>query len=125
MSLVDDIKAFQERFGQAYNGPPRTLPRELDTVRQRKLGEEFKEILMARASSDYVAMFDGYIDLVYVAIGTALMHGFDFQEGWNRVHEANMTKIRSGYDIIKPPGFIAPNLRDLVFKKKVANESDT
>lgn len=69
-------------------------------------------------------MLDGLVDLVYVALGTAQLHGFNFSEAWNRVHEANMTKVRvqrpneskrnSIFDVVKPPGWVAPSHRDLV-----------
>lgn len=68
--------------------------------------------------------FDSLIDLVYVAIGTAYHHGVDFDEGWRRVHEANMNKVlaksadesKRGYrfDVVKPKGWMPPDLSDLV-----------
>ncbi len=68
--------------------------------------------------------FDALIDLVYVALGTAYLHGFPFDLGWRRVHEANMKKVRatnaaqsarnSTHDVVKPPGWTAPTLDDLV-----------
>ena len=64
------------------------------------------------------------VDLVYVAIGTAHLHGFDFEEAWRRVHHANMQKIRtpnaeastrgSKHDVIKPEGWEPPSHTDLV-----------
>lgn len=69
-------------------------------------------------------VFDCLIDLVYVALGTAYVHRFPFTEGWKRVHAANMAKERatsteqskrgSQLDVIKPPGWIPPFLKDLV-----------
>ena len=47
----------------------------------------------------------------------------NFQEAWDRVHAANMAKERgnpktskygSGFDIVKPEGWTAPDLSDLV-----------
>ena len=68
--------------------------------------------------------FDGLIDLVYVALGTAYHHGVDFDEGWRRVHEANMAKMlarshedsKRGYrfDVVKPKGWKPADLSDLV-----------
>jgi predicted HAD superfamily Cof-like phosphohydrolase len=72
--------------------------------------------------------FDGLIDLVYVALGAAYLSGLPFDEGFKRVHEANMKKVRalrqedskrgSTYDIVKPAGFVAPTLTDLIRKEK-------
>lgn len=68
--------------------------------------------------------FDGLIDLVYVALGTAYHHGVDFDEGWRRVHEKNMQKVlaksadesKRGYrfDVIKPKTWKPADLSDLV-----------
>jgi predicted HAD superfamily Cof-like phosphohydrolase len=67
---------------------------------------------------------DALVDLVYVALGTAVMQGFDFEEAWRRVHAANMLKTKysranpgkrkSSFDVVKPIGWIRPNLSDLV-----------
>lgn len=71
---------------------------------------------------------DALVDLVYVALGTAHLHGFDFNEAWRRVHAANMKKIRApsaeaskestgrghAFDVIKPPGWEPPSHKDLV-----------
>lgn len=68
--------------------------------------------------------FDSLIDLAYVCLGTAYHHGVDFDEGWRRVHEANMKKVlaksadesKRGYrfDVVKPKGWKPADLDDLV-----------
>lgn len=68
--------------------------------------------------------FDALIDLAYVVLGTAHLQGFDFEEGWRRVHAANMSKVRarrksdskrkSKFDVVKPEGWQAPVLTDLI-----------
>lgn len=68
--------------------------------------------------------FDSLIDLAYVCLGTAFHHGVDFNEGWRRVHEANMKKVlaknadesKRGYrfDVVKPKGWRPADLSDLV-----------
>lgn len=139
MDLFQDIKDFHEKFGLNYDGPPRALPIDLLIFREKFLQEELDEYKDAGA---LVAMpgshvnkpaglekqLDGLVDLVYVAVGTAYLHGFDFNEAWKRVHAANMAKVRklsanqptedSGrqptYDVVKPEGWVAPDLSDLV-----------
>lgn len=64
------------------------------------------------------------IDSCYIALLQAEHHGFPFVQAWERVHAANMTKVRAQrpedserggtWDIIKPPGFVAPCHKDLV-----------
>ena len=73
---------------------------------------------------------DALVDLVYVALGTAHIQNFDFEAAWKRVHEANMQKVlakdlptyvqgkawrdKSPMDVVKPHGWIAPSLEDLL-----------
>ena len=133
---------FHRKFGLEYNGKPRALPKDLADFRIGFIREEFNEYQRAQTvaydettvhrnyrSSDlyneYLELaLDGLVDLVYVALGTAYLHGFDFNEAWRRVHEANMKKIRaeraedsirgSVFDVIKPEGWEPPSHDDLV-----------
>jgi predicted HAD superfamily Cof-like phosphohydrolase len=114
--MWQDIKAFHEKFGLAYDGPPRDLPKDLASFRLGFIFEELDELIIAENKADQL---DALVDLVYVVMGTAYLQGFDFKEAWDRVHKANMAKIRGaskrseGYDVIKPEGWTAPDLRDL------------
>lgn len=149
--MVRDIELFHQKFGLTYVGRPRALPPELSEFRRKFLKEELDEYKTATHRAEYhVALLqtqlsmpgiydvydpdqvaeqlehalDGLVDLVYVAIGTAYLHGFNFREAWRRVHEANMKKVRaeravdstrgSTFDVIKPPGWTAPSHKDLV-----------
>lgn len=118
--LTHDIFEFHEKFGIAYYGPPRELPKDLTEFRIKFLKEEVDEYKDAVYAGDKAKMFDALIDLIYVALGTAHLHGFNFDEGWARVHAANMTKVKgpsersAHYDVIKPPDFVPPDLSDLV-----------
>jgi|SRR6185437_2618476 len=141
--MFEDIKDFHHKFGLEYNGPPRRLPDDLGPFRIGFIAEELAEYITPFASLHekivkdvkriYVQdgksiplekQFDALIDLVYVALGTAYMQGFDFDEGWRRVHNANMRKMRatlseqsargSVFDVVKPEGWAAPDLSDLV-----------
>ena len=122
--LISDIKEFHEKFGLHYNDGPRELPDGLQRFRIGFLQEELFEYESAVANGDREKMLDGLVDLVYVALGTAYLHGFCFHEAWKRVHQANMAKIRveraedstrqSSFDVIKPQGWQAPDLKDLV-----------
>ena len=119
--LMRDIQEFHEKFGLEYNGPPRNLPSDLEQFRTDFMREELAEYQTTHMKAKKL---DALVDLVYVAIGTAYLHGFDFNEAWRRVHEANMKKVRakradqskrgSTYDVVKPPGWQPPNLIDLV-----------
>jgi hypothetical protein len=114
MDLVTDVAEFFLKFDMYYRGPPRELPPKMKFLRKKRIQAEYVEYNNAFFKKDHVEQLDALVDIVYIAIGTALLHGWDFQEAWNRVHEANMTKERKGYDIVKPPGFTHPDLTDLV-----------
>lgn len=139
MTYFKDVTAFHEKFGIDYKGKPRELPDELLDFRHKRMIEEVTEIEEAMQKLDRGMTFmnkqritegleqklDGLVDLVYIALGTAHLHGFDFDAAWQRVHAANMAKAsardfmhlsryKNPNDVIKPPGWIAPDLRDLV-----------
>lgn len=70
-----------------------------------------------------VEMLDALCDLVYVTVGWAVSHGWDFDEAFRRVHASNMTKVpkpgqkvemREDGKILKPKHFVPPKLDDLV-----------
>lgn len=141
-SLFQDIEDFHHKFGLEYKGKARNLPADLEKFRTMFLGEELAEYITVnpidhRFITDAVdscledtvrppleKQFDALIDLVYVALGTAYLQGFDFDEGWRRVHECNMKKVRalkasdsargSTQDVVKPKGWTPPVLTDLV-----------
>jgi len=121
ISLFDDIKEFHYKFKiHPAKNKPHWPPVTNKKFRDDFLEEEFEEYRSAKTLED---AFDALIDIVYVALGTAYLFGFDFNEGWRRVHEANMRKVRaksskeskrgSSYDVIKPEGWQPPNLSDL------------
>jgi predicted HAD superfamily Cof-like phosphohydrolase len=119
--LIRDVSDLHTKFDIAYDGPPRHLPPDLLKFREEFLHEEALEYATA---PDLAHRFDALIDVVYVAIGSSHLHGFDFYEGWRRVHAANMLKVRaaadasdslrhSTHDLVKPPGWRPPDLTDL------------
>lgn len=116
MSFISDIEDFHKKFKLEYTGQPRVLPDDLRLFRLNFISEELSEYNLSKTLEDE---FDALIDMVYVILGTAHMQGLDFQAGWDRVHEANMQKVRGKsersdtYDVIKPDGWTAPVLTDL------------
>lgn len=121
---IENIKEFHEKFNLTYNGPPRDLPKDLGDFRSSFLMEEAEEYEEATDDEDRARQLDALVDIVYVALGTSYMQGFNFEEAWRRVHEANMKKVRavhrdqstrdSTHDVVKPPGWVKPDLEDLV-----------
>ena len=127
-NLFDDVAAFHQKFNLEPTDKPDFPYEEIWKLKNRHMQEELDEIRAACLTGDLEQYFDGLIDLVYVALGAAYLAGLPFNEGFRRVHEANMKKIRamkpedskrgSTYDIVKPAGWVAPTLDDLLRKEK-------
>lgn len=124
-SNFDDVGDFHEKFGLdnvTHRGAgTRRLDESLLWFRTRFLNEELREFTEAIVADDPAAMFDALLDLTYVAMGTAHLLGFPWQEGWDEVQRANMTKTRaaadgsdskrgSSFDVVKPLGWTPPNI---------------
>lgn len=128
-AIVDiplDILEFHKKFGLPYgeDGHPTMLTQEMFEFRKGFMQEELDEYNEAVEAKDPAKAFDALIDLVYVAVGTAYLHGFPFAEGWYRVQQANMAKVRAErkeqslrgttFDVVKPEGWKPPCHDDLV-----------
>jgi predicted HAD superfamily Cof-like phosphohydrolase len=126
--LFNDVAAFNKKFGLEPTDVPSFPNEEIWMLKNLHMQEELNEIRAACLIGDLEQYFDGIIDLVYVALGAAYLAGLPFEEGFRRVHEANMKKVRaitaedskrgSTYDIVKPAGWEAPVLNDLLRKEK-------
>lgn len=124
-SQYEMVVEFHKKFGIDYNGPCRILPPDLAKFREAFLDEELQEYRDAVAEGNHEKALDSLVDLIYIALGTAHVHGYrKFDQAFNRVHNANMQKRRvmkqgesrrnDKYDIVKPDGWKAPDLSDLV-----------
>jgi predicted HAD superfamily Cof-like phosphohydrolase len=142
ISMVRDVAEFYRKFEMEYDGKPRLMPADMAMFREDFLAEEVREYCEAtaatrlftalgkydKATESLAKAFDALIDLVYVALGNAHLHGFPFEKGWPRIQEANMKKVRASsvdesressgrgsvHDVIKPKGWEPPTLLDLV-----------
>lgn len=130
--LMADVRDFHHKYGIQYEGPKRKLPTQdergdnLHQFRTDRLSEEVQEYVDAHHEGSLADCLDAHIDLIYIALGNLHFMGFspeEVQEAWDRVHRANMAKEiaskanpgRYGcrVDIVKPPGWVAPNHDDL------------
>jgi predicted HAD superfamily Cof-like phosphohydrolase len=118
LNMLEDLKAFRQRFGLGCPRVPQLLSNDALTFRQVLMKEELQEFIDATASGDLPEAADALIDLVYVTLGTALEMGLPWEALWNDVQRANMSKVRalkegdskrgSTYDVIKPSGWVPP-----------------
>ena len=119
-----DIGLFHEKFGlhnvTFHDAGPQKVDQELFEFRFKFLAEELEELQQAWKAQDSEEIFDALLDLVVVAMGTAHLFGFPWQEGWDEVQRANMSKVRakadgsdskrgSSWDIVKPEGWTPPD----------------
>ena len=120
-TYTHDADEFITRF--ALHTGPEITQRQLQ-VRINHLQEELQELQQAADRRDTAEILDALVDLAYIAVGTARMCDWDFAEAWRRVHTANMQKIRAEravdskrgttFDVVKPTGWQAADLTDLV-----------
>ena len=125
--MFKDIKEFHDKFGLPASEKPSFLEPEYMKFRIKFLQEEIDEFCDAYINGDLEKAFDALVDLSYVTLGTAFLMGLPWDEGWKLVHEANMLKVRvqqaidskrnSKFDVVKPIGWQAPDLKPLVYEK--------
>lgn len=86
------VRAFHLAFGSDAPAVPSEVPPGLAAVRGRLLAEEAAEVAeVAEGPLDRLA--HELADVVYVAYGTALVHGIDLDAVIAEIHRSNMTKI--------------------------------
>ena len=130
-SLYSDIHDFHQKFGlPPISKTPAPLTPELLRFRVNFMLEEISEYEKAALNGDLEGQLDALVDLVYVALGTAYLQRMPFNTAWERVHEANMKKVRaehadqskrgSSFDVVKPEGWKPPRHTDLVYNEDIA-----
>ena len=119
-----DVFDFHTKFDLPCPERPRTLNADEFNFRLDFLYEEVNEFAQAFLDRDLPKQADALIDLVYVAMGTAVMMGLPWQALWDEVQRANMEKKRatdasqssrgSTLDVIKPPGWTPPAIESIL-----------
>ena len=120
-----DVRAFHDRFHIERATEPRTLL-ECPNGRERlrHLIEELTEYANAVEAGDLAAQADALVDLVYVAIGNAIVQHLPWQAVWDEVQRANMAKVHDPSlpkQVRKPEGWRPPNVAALL--SRVAAEA--
>lgn len=89
--IAGDIRDFQIKFHQGWDGPPRLLPKEF-YWRIEHMQEELNEFKMAVVTGDIVKQVDGLFDLWFLTMGTMHIQGFPIFQIWKEGWESNMSK---------------------------------
>lgn len=111
-----DVQSFHDRFLIPRPPGPTLLLPDVTSFRVKFMQEELDEYDAAGTLPDKI---DALVDLVYVALGTADLHGIKWQPHWADVQRANMTKERvpsaadskrgHSLDVRKPKGWKGPD----------------
>lgn len=125
-SLTRMVREFHEAFGLAVDAEDKP---ELRVFRFKLIRDEWIELkealfpyLYHDADKSLEAVAKEGADLVYVAIGTAVSLGIDFDEAFRRVHASNMSKrepdgtVRRDESgkVLKPSTYVAPDMTGVV-----------
>ncbi|MEU6352539.1 MazG nucleotide pyrophosphohydrolase domain-containing protein [Streptomyces sp. NPDC047072] len=92
-SPVDLVRAFHLAFGLDARTTPTEVSPELAAQRGRLLAEEAAEVAEVAVDGPLDRLAHELADVVYVAYGTALVHGIDLDEVIAEIHRSNMTKL--------------------------------
>ena len=116
MNQFDDVTDFHNKFGLGTTGPAQALEPSEQKFRIKCLYEELAEYETAVSAGDLPEQFDALVDMIYFALGVCHRNRFPVSHGFDRVHQANMTKKLgpNGVEIVKPEGWQPPNLEDLI-----------
>jgi predicted HAD superfamily Cof-like phosphohydrolase len=123
MSIRDAVIDVIE-FHKAFDVPVRTVPAAPSfpeqNLRWNLLDEEMDEVGQAWIEGDIPGFAKELCDLIYIAIGTALVYGIPLEHVWDEVHKSNMAKAggprREDGKILKPEGWAPPDVRACLIK---------
>jgi len=115
----------QEKFMKACGQTVDTFNKDQFDLYVNLIDEEFKELKEAIANNDIVEVLDALEDILVVTIGAIHSAGFDGEGGWKEVMKTNFAKVdketgmvrkREDGKVLKPVGWIAPDLKPFVKK---------
>ena len=75
MKYYNDVKAFHDKFGMVTPPSYFHIPTDLYEFRAKFFDEEFTEYIESFEIVDLPTAIDSLIDLVYITMGTTLLHG--------------------------------------------------
>ncbi|MDQ1049067.1 MazG nucleotide pyrophosphohydrolase domain-containing protein [Streptomyces sp. V4I2] len=91
-SPLDLVREFHLAVGLAVRSTPAEVSPELAAHRGELLAEEAAEVAEVSVTGPLDRLAHELADVVYVAYGTALVHGIDLDAVIAEIHRSNMTK---------------------------------
>ena len=92
-SPADLVREFHLAFGLDARAVPTEISPELAAHRGELLAEEAAEVAEVSVKGPLDRLAHELADVVYVAYGTALVHGVDLDAVIAEIHRSNMTKL--------------------------------
>ncbi|MET8974760.1 MazG nucleotide pyrophosphohydrolase domain-containing protein [Streptomyces sp. NPDC004539] len=100
-SPADLVSEFHRAFGLDARSTPSEVAPALAAHRGELLAEEAAEVAEVAVTGPLDRLAHELADVVYVAYGTALVHGIDLDAVLAEIHRSNMTKIGPGGEIAR------------------------
>jgi predicted HAD superfamily Cof-like phosphohydrolase len=102
-SPAASVREFHLAFGLDARTSPSEVSPELAAHRADLLAEEAGEAVEAAVSGSLDQLAHELADVVYVAYGTALVHGIDLDAVIAEVHRSNMSKLGPDGEVARRP----------------------
>ena len=117
-SPAELVRAFHHAFGLDARTRPTEVSPELAKHRGELLAEEAAEVAEVSVTGPLDRLAHELADVVYVAYGTALVHGIDLDAVIAEIHRSNMTKLgpdgrvarRADGKVLKGDHYRAPDI---------------
>ncbi|MHC3474292.1 pyrophosphohydrolase domain-containing protein [Streptomyces sp. 7R007] len=117
-SPAELVRAFHLAVGLDARASPTVVAPELAAHRGELLAEEAAEVVEVSVTGPLDRLAHELADVVYVAYGTALVHGIDLDAVIAEIHRSNMTKVgpdgrvvrRADGKILKGEHYEAPDV---------------
>jgi predicted HAD superfamily Cof-like phosphohydrolase len=115
----------QEKFMRACDQTVGEVNEKQFNLYKNLIEEEFNELTTAEIANDRVEQLDALIDILVVTIGAIHSMGADAEGAWKEVMSTNFAKIdretgkvrkREDGKVLKPLGWVAPNLTPFLNK---------
>jgi predicted HAD superfamily Cof-like phosphohydrolase len=121
---ITKVRDFHEKFNIGQASTPEVGAENLHDLRHRLMAEENDEYLDACKKGDIVGIADAIGDMLYIAYGTANVHGLHhlIKQVFDEIHDSNMSKLgedgkpimREDGKVLKGPGYFRPDIKSII-----------